>query len=102
MDKGIIGQINPNLQVPEINAPKRLGNEKTDSGFGAVLKDAISTVNELQKQSNQEIQKLMTGESEDLHNTVIAMQKADLSFQMMMQVRNKIVQAYQEIIRMQI
>ena len=44
----------------------------------------------------------MTGESQDLHNTVIAMQKADLSFQMMMQVRNKIVQAYQEIIRMQV
>jgi flagellar hook-basal body complex protein FliE len=44
----------------------------------------------------------MTGESQDLHNTVIAMQKADLSFQMMMQVRNKIVQAYQEIMRMQV
>jgi flagellar hook-basal body complex protein FliE len=44
----------------------------------------------------------MTGESQDLHTTVIAMQKADLSFQMMMQVRNKIVQAYQEIMRMQI
>ena len=66
------------------------------------MKDAISTVNQLQKQSNQEIEKLITGESQDLHNTVIAMQKADLSFQMMMQVRNKIVQAYQEIIRMQV
>ena len=42
----------------------------------------------------------MSGESRDLHTTVIAMQKADLSFQMMMQVRNKIVQAYQEIMRM--
>jgi flagellar hook-basal body complex protein FliE len=66
------------------------------------LKDAISTVNEVQKQSDQQIQKLMTGESKDLHTTVIAMQKADLSFQMMMQVRNKIVQAYQEIMRMQV
>ena len=44
----------------------------------------------------------MSGESQDLHTTVIAMQKADLSFQMMMQVRNKIVQAYQEIMRMQV
>jgi flagellar hook-basal body complex protein FliE len=44
----------------------------------------------------------MTGESQDLHTTVIAMQKADLSFQMMMQVRNKIVQAYQEIMRTQV
>ena len=67
-----------------------------------MLKDAISTVNDLQKQSDTEIQKIMTGESQDLHTTVIAMQKADLSFQLMMQVRNKIVAAYQEIMRTQI
>jgi flagellar hook-basal body complex protein FliE len=84
-----------------VRVPQGGGNDKNGTGFGEILKDAISTVNELQKQSDQEIQKLMTGESQDLHTTVIAMQKADLSFQMMMQVRNKIVQAYQEIIRMQ-
>ncbi len=101
MEPIVIGPINPNLQVPELRLPRNQGSEKS-TGFGEILKDAISTVNELQKQSDQEIQKLMTGESQDLHNTVIAMQKADLSFQMMMQVRNKIVQAYQEIMRMQI
>ncbi len=72
------------------------------ASFGDMLKNAISTVNELQQQSDQEIQKLMTGETKDLHTTMIAVQKADLSFQMMMQVRNKIVQAYQEIMRMQV
>jgi flagellar hook-basal body complex protein FliE len=102
MEKGILGPLSPNLQVPEIRVPKSSESEKGGPGFGEVLKDAISTVNELQKQSDQEIQKLMTGESQDLHTTVIAMQKADLSFQMMMQVRNKIVQAYQEIMRMQV
>ncbi|MBN2241185.1 MAG: flagellar hook-basal body complex protein FliE [Acidobacteria bacterium] len=102
MDKGIVGPISPKLQVPEIGTVGRPGAEKKDTNFGTVLKDAISTVNELQKQSDREIEKLMTGESQDLHNTVIAMQKAGLSFQMMMQVRNKIVQAYQEIIRMQV
>jgi len=101
MEQIIIGPLNPKLQVPEIRTPRSQESEK-GTGFGEVLKDAISTVNELQKQSDQEIQKLMTGESQDLHNTVIAMQKADLSFQMMMQVRNKIVQAYQEIMRMQV
>jgi flagellar hook-basal body complex protein FliE len=101
MEQVIIGPLNPNLQVPEVRVPNR-GSEKNGTGFGEILKDAISTVNELQKQSDQEIQKLMTGESQDLHTTVIAMQKADLSFQMMMQVRNKIVQAYQEIMRMQL
>jgi flagellar hook-basal body complex protein FliE len=101
MEQVIIGPLNPNLQVPEIRTPQGQRGEKGGPGFGEILKDAISTVNELQKQSDQEIQKLMTGESQDLHTTVIAMQKADLSFQMMMQVRNKIVQAYQEIMRMQ-
>jgi flagellar hook-basal body complex protein FliE len=102
MEQVIIGPLNPKLQVPEIRTPQNRASGEAATGFGEVLKDAISTVNELQKQSDQEIQKLMTGESQDLHTTVIAMQKADLSFQMMMQVRNKIVQAYQEIMRMQI
>lgn len=102
MEQVIIGPLNPNLQVPEVRVPQNRDSQKNSTGFGEVLKDAISTANELQKQSDQEIQKLMTGESQDLHTTVIAMQKADLSFQMMMQVRNKIVQAYQEIMRMQI
>jgi flagellar hook-basal body complex protein FliE len=102
MDKGLIGPISPKLQIPELGANRELGNKESGSGFGDVLKDAISTVNQLQKQSDTEVQKLMTGESEDLHNTIIAMQKADLSFQMMMQVRNKIVQAYQEIMRTQV
>ena len=102
MKEAIIGQLNPNLQLPEIRKQQALGKDSGGPNFGEVLKDAISTVNELQKQSSQEIQKLMTGESQDLHTTLIAVQKADLSFQMMMQVRNKIVQAYQEIMRMQV
>jgi flagellar hook-basal body complex protein FliE len=102
MENSILGSINPNLQVPEIRKQGSAGVEKAGSGFGDILKDAISTVNELQKQSDQEVQKYMAGESQDLHTTVIAVQKADLSFQMMMQVRNKIVQAYQEIMRTQV
>jgi flagellar hook-basal body complex protein FliE len=102
MKDAMIGQINPNLQVPEIRKPGGLAKEIEGPKFGEVLKDAIATVNELQRNSDQEIQKLMTGESQDLHATLIAVQKADLSFQMMMQVRNKIVQAYQEIMRMQV
>ena len=101
MKEVLIGQISPNMQLPEIRKPAALSGE-SGASFGEVLKDAISTVDQLQKQSNQEIQKLMTGESQDLHSTLVAVQKADLSFQMMMQVRNKIVQAYQEIMRMQV
>ena len=94
--------LNPNLQLPEI--PKARGSSEAERGenFGDVLRNAISTTNQLQKQSDLEIQKLITGETQDLHATLIAVQKADLSFQMMMQVRNKLVQAYQEIMRTQV
>jgi flagellar hook-basal body complex protein FliE len=102
MAQPLIGQISPNLQLPEIARPRALGKTDEGASFGDMLKSAISTVNELQKQSDKEIQKLMTGETEDLHTTMIAVEKADLSFQMMMQVRNKIVQAYEEIMRMQV
>jgi flagellar hook-basal body complex protein FliE len=101
MKELVIGQLNPNMQLPEVRKVKDLGGNK-DASFGDVLKDAISTANQLQKQSDQEIQKLMTGETQDLHTTLIAVQKADLSFQTMMQVRNKIIQAYQEIMHMQV
>ena len=102
MKDTFIGQISPNLQVPEIRRPRELEKDGAGANFGDVLKEAISTTNALQKQSDSEIQKIMTGESQDLHSTLIAVQKADLYFQMMMQVRNKLVQAYQEIMRMQV
>lgn len=101
MKEAIIGPISPNLTIPEIRRPRPQGGQG-GAGFADVLRDAISTVNELQKESNLEIQKLLTGENPDLHAMLIAVQKADLSFQMMMQVRNKLVQAYQEIMRMQV
>ena len=93
-----INLINSDLPLSLGSKPTSEPEEKTR--FGALLKDAISTVNDLQQQSDLEIQKIMTGESDELHTAVVAMQKADLSFQMMMQVRNKIVQAYQEVLRM--
>ena len=65
-------------------------------------KDGPVTVRWRQPIMGEAVQKLMTGESQDLHATLIAVQKADLSFQMMMQVRNKIIQAYQEIMRTQV
>ena len=102
MAEPFIGQISGNLQLPEITRTRAPGKTEEGASFGDMLKSAISTVNEVQKQSDVEIQKLMAGETQDLHTTMIAVQKADLSFQMMMQVRNKIVQAYQEIMRMQV
>jgi flagellar hook-basal body complex protein FliE len=77
-------------------------DNQNGTGFGSVLQSAIEQVNELQYQAGREVQSLMTGEIKDIHSAMIAVQKADVSFQMMMQVRNKLVSAYQEIMKMQV
>ena len=76
--------------------------EETGSAFSEILGNAIDQVNSLQAQAGDEVQKVMTGDATDIHTAMIAVQKADVSFQMMMQVRNKLVSAYQEIMKLQV
>ena len=66
------------------------------------LKSAIGNVNDAQKEAGRAVDALMTGDTQDIHRTMVALQQADVSFQLMMQVRNKLVTAYEEIQRMQI
>lgn len=66
------------------------------------LKNAIGKANDVQVQANQAVDALVTGQSQDLHRTMVALQQADVSFQLMMQIRNKLVTAYEEIQRMQV
>lgn len=69
--------------------------------FGDVLKESINKVDSLQKEADQAVQEMVSG-SGDIHNAMIALEKANISFQTMMQVRNKIVSAYEEVMRMQV
>ena len=87
--------------LQKVVMPVTPAEQKPDSKFGDFLKDAVSQVSALEQGSNEQIQKFMNDEA-DLHSVMIAVEKADLSFQVMMQVRNKIVQAYQEIMRSQV
>jgi flagellar hook-basal body complex protein FliE len=80
----------------------RTADIQTGPSFGKLLQEAIKNVDELQDQAGREVQSLMRGEIKDIHSAMIAVQKADVSFQMMMQVRNKLVSAYQEIMKMQV
>jgi flagellar hook-basal body complex protein FliE len=77
-------------------------NEQGKVSFSDVLKDSIQKVTELEKEADKEVEKLVKMESQDIHNTMIAIEKADMTFQMMMQIRNKIISAYEEIMRMQV
>ena len=58
--------------------------------------------NDVQLQANHAVDALVTGQTQDLHQTMVALQQADVSFQLMMQIRNKLVTAYEEIQRMQV
>ena len=84
---------------PQPSAPSA---EKSKGGaFGNMLEDAIKQVNNLETDSQTEMNKFLNQDA-DLHSVMMALEKADISFQVMMQVRNKIVSAYQEIMKTQI
>lgn len=70
--------------------------------FANVLKDSLSEVNRLQQKADASITALATTGKASLHDTMIAMEEASVSFKLMMQVRNKIVEAYQEVMRIQV
>lgn len=76
-------------------------SEKSAS-FSSMLQDAMNSVNDLQIESERLAQSLALGEIEDFHTVTIASAKADLALQLTVQVRNRVVEAYQEIIRMQV
>jgi flagellar hook-basal body complex protein FliE len=78
------------------------GTASSAPSFGEAMREVLESANRLQEQADNEIQALAAGKNGDLHKTMIAMEEADVSFQLLMQVRNKIVAAYQEIMRMQI
>lgn len=76
--------------------------QKRGSSFMKTLKESIERLREVEKEAETEIERLAKMESKDIHNTMIAIEKADLTFQLMMQIRNKIISAYEEIMRMQV
>ncbi|HYM09668.1 MAG TPA: flagellar hook-basal body complex protein FliE [Bryobacterales bacterium] len=75
---------------------------KPGQGFGAVLRQAIERVNEMQYQGGAEVQRLLTGDSQDMHKSMMSVQRSELAFEMLLAVRNKVVEAYQEIMRIQV
>ena len=72
------------------------------SAFGSVLTDAISKVESFQNNATKSVNGFLSGDGEDLHKVALATQQADLSFQLFMQVRNKIVTAYNQVMQMQV
>jgi flagellar hook-basal body complex protein FliE len=72
------------------------------SGFSDALSKAVAEVNNLHQNADKAITNIQAGHTENLHEVIIALEKADVSFRTMLTVRNKLIEAYQEIMRMQV
>jgi flagellar hook-basal body complex protein FliE len=95
---------NPISSVPlsrgleQLRPPDQAG--KTGE-FQDLLQNTIQKLESANGEASNAIQKFLTGENQELHSTALAVQKAEIAFDLGLQVRNKVVSAYQEIMRMQ-
>ncbi len=90
----------PSIVGPQAGTPAK-DVAKPDS-FGNMLARSLNDVNQLHAAANEAVNNLAAGKQKDIHQTMIAMEKADVAFQLLMQVRNKIIAAYETIMRMQV
>ena len=88
-----IGNIGPAIQAP---------SETSTSGeFRGVLEGAIQKVEHTRAQASQAVEGFLSGDGQELHTAILATQRADLAFELGLQIRNKVISAYQEVMRMQ-
>jgi flagellar hook-basal body complex protein FliE len=90
-----IGHGKQMLELPEAK------QARSKSDFQAYLKACIEGVDHLQKEADRAAHEIATGKVENLHQAMIAMEKADVSFRLMVEARNRIVRVYEEIMKMQ-
>lgn len=102
MSEIFLNRTSPMQQLMELQKQVKKPTSPGGVDFKKLLQEAVNEVDQAQKVSDQEVKKLLEGEIQDVHSAMIALQKADLSFQLMMQVRNKLIEAYQEVMRMQV
>ena len=94
---GVSPAVSP-IQIPDL-AGERSGSA---DDFQRVLTDAIEKVEKFRENANQSVEKFLSGEEEDLHRVALATQQAELAFEFFLQAKNKVVQAYQEVMHMQV
>ena len=91
--------LRPVAPVPSIPS----GGQSTGAGsFQSLLRDAIGRVEQFQQNSQSSIDKFLSGEDEEVHKVALAVQQTEMAFDLFLQVRNKVISAYQEVMKMQI
>ncbi|QGG48166.1 flagellar hook-basal body complex protein FliE [Heliorestis convoluta] len=93
-------QLLPYQSLLQNGQPK--GEAVGGKSFSAFLKDSIDSVNQLHSESSRQTKALVSGQTENIHEVMIAAEKASIATSMTLQVRNKVMEAYQEIMRMQV
>lgn len=92
----------PNIRQVNKNGLIDKTLKDTQASFGETLQRAITDVNNLQTEAGKAVDKMVIGETVDLHEVMIAVEKARTSFDLLMEIRNKTIDAYREIMRMQV
>ena len=94
--------IGTNSILSNLNISNTTEEKTNGTSFSNVLSDAISKVNESEVNANNKIESLIKGEDVEMHEVMLAMQESVLSLQALIEVRNKTVEAYQEISKLQL
>jgi flagellar hook-basal body complex protein FliE len=76
--------------------------KETNTSFSETLTQAVRDVNALQSEAGKAIERMVSGEATDMHEVMIAVEKAKTSFELLMEIRNKTIDAYKELMRMQV
>ena len=98
-----VSAIGPASSVtPQIPAVKTGAAAEPARGFGQTVTDLLKGANSQQLQADAAIQDLVGGNSSSVHQVVLAVAKADLAFRMVLEIRNRLIESYQEVMRMQI
>jgi flagellar hook-basal body complex protein FliE len=86
----------------KVTAQPTANSKDAGPSFADTLKEAVNNVNELALNADKKAQELSTGKTDDVAGVMLAAEKADIALRAMVQVRNKIIDAYQEIMKMQV
>ncbi len=94
--------IRPEQRLAAYSLPNMNKTAETKESFGDMLNNIVGEINQQQIDADKAIAKVELDDSASIHDAIIALEKANISFRTMMQVRNKVIEAYQEIMRMQV
>ncbi len=97
-----VADITMNSYLEGLSQPKTSPTQQMGDKFGETLKTFMVEVNQAQVSADRAAEQIAAGETKNLHGAMIKLEEADISLRLMVQVRNKAVEAYQEIMRMQV